>query len=655
MKKITLFLTLLIFVLFSNTKAQTPICNNSTIIYIHNGGSIYNYDVSLPMSATNPWLNTINNPGGGLAVSNNINGPGPSPTFYTSVSNFYWYYDGAAWVNTGHTCGSAAAVNSGGGGNFIYNLVGFTGEVYKYDGTTNASLLLTVPGFSGGGPYDIVGDCDGGFYILRTQSPNQWMHKIDQTGTIVNTWTVTGPSASAGGGFAIVGDTVYFHNGAGFCKGVMDNITNTINFTVQPTLNPGPSDMAVCPVCGPLPPSGPTADFTFSSDTICEGSCIDLIDASLGNIISYNWSIVGGSPSTSSLQNPTNVCFATPGSYPVQLIVTDSLLMMDTIIKTLEVIAKPEASVTGDFEICYGENTIITAQPAGLNYLWLPSLGTGNSELFLPSTNTTYTLVVNNGYCWDSTTFDIQVNSLPVVTTSSTLTDCNKNTGTTTAYVANGTSPYTFVWSSGDTSQVSTQLGVGTYNVTVTDSKGCTGTANASVGMYPNPTASVSPYPSFSIRVGDEFVMKGGGGKTYVWSPDLWLNCNTCRTPRTQPHSDIVYCVEATDEHGCKDTACLTVFVDTSCANIFIPNAFTPNKDGLNDFIRVENDCITNLKFIIVNRWGQKVFQSTSIYAQWDGTFNGEDQPMATYFYVLEADFTNGRKIRQRGDITLIR
>src|SRR5690606_30504954 len=117
---------------------------------------------------TNPFLNTINCPGSGLAVSDYL-GPGPTyKTFYTVVGNVYWYYDGTAWVSSGHTAG---AVNPGAGGGYIYSLIGGTGEVYKYDGTGNASLLTTVTGFASGGPFDLVADKDGNWYILKLTNP----------------------------------------------------------------------------------------------------------------------------------------------------------------------------------------------------------------------------------------------------------------------------------------------------------------------------------------------------------------------------------------------------------------------------------------------------------------------------------------------------
>ncbi len=232
-----------------DAKAQLP-CQNGPdgIIYIQNL-VIQNYDPSLPASATNPSTNTIPNGGGGLAVANNLNGPGPSPTFYSTSGGNWIYWNGTTWVNTGHSAG--ATVNPGGGGNYLYNLNGGTGDVWQYDGTGPSTLLLTVPGFTGGGPYDLVGDCDGGFYILRTLNtgtPAPFLRKYSSTGVLLQSWTATGTSNTAGGGFAIIGNTVYYHNGGGFHSGTIGPGTN-IAFSPITNVTISPSDMACCPVC----------------------------------------------------------------------------------------------------------------------------------------------------------------------------------------------------------------------------------------------------------------------------------------------------------------------------------------------------------------------------------------------------------------------
>ncbi|MBP8766164.1 MAG: gliding motility-associated C-terminal domain-containing protein, partial [Ferruginibacter sp.] len=87
-----------------------------------------------------------------------------------------------------------------------------------------------------------------------------------------------------------------------------------------------------------------------------------------------------------------------------------------------------------------------------------------------------------------------------------------------------------------------------------------------------------------------------------------------------------------------------------------VPNAFTPGKFGINSSINVVGFGIGKMDWKIYNRWGQLVFQSASNKQQgWDGTFKGKPQPMDVYTYTLDVIFTDGKKLRKTGDITLIR
>ena len=244
------FVIFFIVLLFNGIAiAQLPVCSGpgSGLIYYVDNGQIYNLDPTQPLSATNPSANTLPvmpSFAAALAVCNNINGGATSPTFYTTDGTFYYYYNGTSWVNTGHSPGNSGAVNIGGGTHYIYSLVGFTGQIYRYDGTSNAILLTTVSTFNGGGPYDIVVDCNDNFYLLNTTL--QTMEEYNSNGILIKTFTTNSPLSSAGGGFAIIGNTVYYNNTSGYVSGPI--IGNTINFSIinASGLSPSPSDFASC-------------------------------------------------------------------------------------------------------------------------------------------------------------------------------------------------------------------------------------------------------------------------------------------------------------------------------------------------------------------------------------------------------------------------
>jgi gliding motility-associated-like protein len=86
-----------------------------------------------------------------------------------------------------------------------------------------------------------------------------------------------------------------------------------------------------------------------------------------------------------------------------------------------------------------------------------------------------------------------------------------------------------------------------------------------------------------------------------------------------------------------------------------LPNAFTPGKFGPNSAISVAGFGIGKMDWRIYNRWGQLIFQTNNRKQGWDGTFKGAVQPMDVYTYTLDVEFTDGKKLRKTGDITLIR
>ncbi|MBK6635538.1 MAG: gliding motility-associated C-terminal domain-containing protein [Chitinophagaceae bacterium] len=86
-----------------------------------------------------------------------------------------------------------------------------------------------------------------------------------------------------------------------------------------------------------------------------------------------------------------------------------------------------------------------------------------------------------------------------------------------------------------------------------------------------------------------------------------------------------------------------------------VPNAFTPGRFGQNAVIKVAGFGIGSLSWKIFNRWGQVVFSTADKDQGWDGTFKGALQPMDVYTYVLDVEFTDGKKLRKTGDISLLR
>ncbi len=104
---------------------------------------------------------------------------------------------------------------------------------------------------------------------------------------------------------------------------------------------------------------------------------------------------------------------------------------------------------------------------------------------------------------------------------------------------------------------------------------------------------------------------------------------------------------------GCTDTTCTDILA-TVVPLLDVPNAFTPNGDGVNDYVRVRGFGIEKMDWKIFNRWGKLVFQTGDVHEGWDGKYKGVLQPMEVYVYVLDVTFTDGTTLRKKGDITLL-
>jgi gliding motility-associated-like protein len=122
------------------------------------------------------------------------------------------------------------------------------------------------------------------------------------------------------------------------------------------------------------------------------------------------------------------------------------------------------------------------------------------------------------------------------------------------------------------------------------------------------------------------------------------------------PSTGIAYKVYVYNEAGCVDSASLRVKIFQTPPSVFVPNAFTPNRDGKNDLLRPIAAGIAKIEtFQIFNRWGQRVFSTTTSELGWDGTIAGTPQPSGSYVWLVKAVDHTGAPYVQRGTLVLIR
>lgn len=193
------------------------------------------------------------------------------------------------------------------------------------------------------------------------------------------------------------------------------------------------------------------------------------------------------------------------------------------------------------------------------------------------------------------------------------------------------------------------------YTVIVTDTLGCPKPVSASrkVNVVP-------PVPAFAGN--DTIIMKGAplhlgasGGVGYQWSPATGLTDANVRDPFTFNDRDITYRVRVTTAEGCVGYDDIFVRWMHGPA-IHIPNAFTPNGDGVNDIFRALPVGIVNVSYFrIYNRWGQLVYDSPAYLKGWDGTINGKKGTADTYVWIIGGLDVGGKTLEKSGTVTLLR
>jgi gliding motility-associated-like protein len=117
------------------------------------------------------------------------------------------------------------------------------------------------------------------------------------------------------------------------------------------------------------------------------------------------------------------------------------------------------------------------------------------------------------------------------------------------------------------------------------------------------------------------------------------------------------YKVVVSNPAGCSESAMVRVNIFATAPELYIPNAFTPNGDGNNDFFRLVAPGIEHVNiFRVYNRWGQIVYDSPSTHTLgWDGTRNGTQMPAGTYVWMVQAIDYTGKAHFKKGTVTLIR
>lgn len=387
----------------------------------------------------------------------------------------------------------------------------------------------------------------------------------------------------------------------------------------------------------------PTSQFSVSSSTICIGQSVTFNNLG-SSAYPYSWNF--GDSNTSSQLSPVHT-FTSANVYTVSL-QSSSSIATATSYTRITVLPYPALAVTGNTVICSGNTASFTASGA-TNYSW----SNGNSsptQNFNPPVTTSYTVVGANGPCSNSAVVTVSVNPSPIITSVTTTTaSCGLNDGTASV-VVNPPSA-SVLWSNGATGNPVGNLSPGNYTVNAS-TPSCSTQTTLTIDALKISISSSLVIPSGCGEEGEFIVKELKGGQN-----PYFINFNNTGYSAESRFSQLksgVYPLQILDANNCKND--FSVFIPASeDGSTYIPNAFTPNNDGINDVWFVVSTCAKSYKCSIFNRWGTKLIDLTAINEGWNGTYKGELVPDGIYVYVLELETYGHESIQKSGHISLVK
>jgi len=411
-----------------------------------------------------------------------------------------------------------------------------------------------------------------------------------------------------------------------------------------------------------IEPAELSVDVISGQSITCVGECNGgVVITPSGGTQPYTYQWTGG---IASVEDPTNLCATI---YTVTITDNNGCTTMTTVD-----IAAPSAFSATIEEVdaisCNGEsdgliNTIATG-------------GTGNNYQYLWENNTTqsynsdlsagnYIVTVTDGAgCTITTSYNLNQPSAINYDLNITDVDCwnGLNSGSVVVEnVSGGTSPYVYALGQRDFGTLPTfgQLTAGSFQVYVQDINGCETNQVAIVNLPSE--IEIDLGGDREINLGETIELEANSTSNNVileWNVD---SCQTCPIQELTPLHTTAYEVNALDTvTGCTDSDLIWVFVSRE-RKVFIPNAFSPNDDGVNDRITIfaKEESVRSINnFRIYNRWGALVFEKDAILPNlesegWDGYINDRKLQTGVYIYSVEIEFIDGETEIFSGDFTL--
>jgi gliding motility-associated-like protein len=358
--------------------------------------------------------------------------------------------------------------------------------------------------------------------------------------------------------------------------------------------------------------------------------------------------------------------------------------LSDTIYATLTQPEQLRTIAVGQTDICIGNSTTLTINATGgtpgYQILWFPN-GitpvppiTGSPLTVQPTTTTNYLVQVSDSKNCRSLRDTIKITVHPLPTALFTVdppvgcqgmcvsfSDISLISSTTGDVIERSHWVYGDNTFETQTNPTHCYQDAGNYNVRLVSETnyGCkdTVTLNNVIKVNPNPQVEFTfgPQPTSLVDPKIQFQIAELENNLYYW--DLGDGTITTELNPLHTYKDTgKYCVKLRQisENGCPDSLIQCVVISPNFT-MFIPSAFTPNGDLINDTFTVVSEYLSDYNIVIMDRWGQLVFASSSLDNQWDGIFKGDEAAEGVYTWVIRATDVTGKTYRKNGQVSLIR
>ncbi len=305
---------------------------------------------------------------------------------------------------------------------------------------------------------------------------------------------------------------------------------------------------------------------------------------------------------------------------------------------------------------CNGEPRSLFVQGAD-SYAWEPAVGLSSASIAnpvaSPAVSTIYTVTGANACGSDLLEVEVLVNAIAVEIAADTIA-CYREPFELTAFGADlyVWQPTSLVYGAEGNTTLAKIENRSVITVTGYDTLGCFASASHQVSLYPR--AIVRAGNDRVIYFGNEVQLESFSVYPITWQYSPYLSCTDCNYPFASPEETTQFYAYITSPDGCNEIDSVEVAVH---GVLYVPNAFTPDGDGLNDLFKAQGVDIVSFKMEIYNRWGELIFVSENINTGWNGACRGSDyySEAGVYPYRIVAREAEGDYFEYTGHVSLVR